>query len=359
MVTVRKAKPAKPLPDEPRLDEELTRRDRAFDYFGRSWLFLFLIGLVVYFSITTPEHSFFAWDNFHNIGLDTSEVVLLGIGETFVIVTAGIDLSIGGILLFSGVAGGLVMLELSGTEEQTTNLQFPHASYAVPIGVAVILLSGLGWGVVNGLLITFLRLPPFIVTLGTFGMTFGAADLMTGGTNLKSVPFSFQDSIGHGKIFFGQIFVGVVIAAVVALIAHLMLHYARFGRYAAAIGSNAEGTRRTGINVDLHLVKVYGLAGLLAGLAAVIDLARYGSMNLATHQTDNLNAISAVVVGGTSLFGGVGTIFGTVVGAFIPTVLGNGFVISGIDPFWQLVLVGAITIFAVWLDQMRRRRASS
>jgi ribose transport system permease protein len=111
--------------------------------------------------------------------------------------------------------------------------------------------------------------------------------------------------------------------------------------------------------VDWHLIKVYTLAGTLAGLAAVIDVARFGTENLSAHNTDNLNAIAAVVIGGTSLFGGVGTIIGTVVGAFIPTVLSNGFVIKGVDPFWQEVLVGATIIFAVWLDQVRRRRWSS
>jgi ribose transport system permease protein len=137
-----------------------------------------------------------------------------------------------------------------------------------------------------------------------------------------------------------------------------MLNVTRFGRYTFAIGSNEEAARRSGINVDVHLIKVYTLTGFLCGLAGLIDVARFGTENLSAHNTDNLNAISAVVIGGTSLFGGVGTILGTVVGAFIPTVLNNGFVINGIDPFWQEVLVGATIVFAVYLDQWRRRRSS-
>ena len=148
----------------------------------------------------------------------------------------------------------------------------------------------------------------------------------------------------------------VLIAAVVALLAWISMRFTRFGRYTAAVGSNEEAARRAGINTDRHLIKVYALSGLLCGLASVIDLARFGTMTLSAHNTDNLNAIAAVVIGGTSLFGGVGTIVGTVVGAFIPTVLQNGFIINEIDPFWQEVLVGATIIVAVYIDQLRRRR---
>ena len=321
---------------------------------GRFWIFLFLLALVAYFSLTTPDHAFFGADNFKTIALDTSVVILLAIGQTFVIMTAGIDLSVGGILLFSGVAGGLVMLELSGTEAQTAALQYPNAEVAVPIGVAVTLVCGTFWGLVNGLLVTRLKMPPFIVTLGTLGITFGAADLLAGGTNLVSVPTGFQDTIGNGKLL--GLFVPVYIAICFVIAAHVVLRYTRFGRYTEAVGSNEEGSRRTGINVDRHVVKVYTLTGFLCGVAATIDLARFGTMNLAAHSTDNLNSIAAVVMGGTSLFGGIGTILGTVVGAFIPTVLQNGLVISAVDPFWQQVLVGVMIIVAVYLDQLRRRR---
>src|SRR5438105_14564561 len=133
-------------------------------------------------------------------GLNTSEVVLPAIGETFVIVTAGIDLSIGGILFFAAVCGGKTMLSLSGTHTQVTNGQYPHATRAVLAGIVVALLAGIGWGAVNGLLITVMRLPPFIVTLGTYGMTFGFGDLVSGGSYLGSpVPTSFTTNFGNGK----------------------------------------------------------------------------------------------------------------------------------------------------------------
>lgn len=320
------------------------------------WILLFLLALIIGFSVITPNHAFFQTSNFKNIALDTSEVILLGIGETFVVVTAGIDLSVGGILVFSGVTGGLIMLHFSGTAAQVNNLQYPNASTAIPLGVAVALGAGTAWGLLNGLLVTYLRLPPFIVTLGTLGMAFGGADLLTGGTNLSSVPTGFQSSLGNGTIL--GLYVPVIVALIALVIAQLLLTQTRFGRYTAAIGSNADGARRAGVPVDAHLIKVYTMTGFLCGLAGLIDLARFGTENISSHNTDNLNAIAAVVIGGTSLFGGVGTIIGTVIGAFIPTVLQNGFVINGIDPFWQEVLVGATIIVAVYLDQWRRRRSS-
>jgi len=238
-----------------------------------------------------------------------------------------------------------------------TNGQYPHAVEAVLAGVAIALLSGLFWGAVNGVVITRMKLPPFIVTLGTYSMTFGFGDLLSGGTYLGApVPTSFTSNFGNAK-FLG-IYLPLWLAVVVLLVAHVFFQYARFGRYTRAVGSNNEGSRRTGIGVDLHIVKVYTLAGLLAGLAGVLDLAIFTNTTSVSHLTDNLNAISAVVLGGTSLFGGVGSILMSAVGAFIPTVLQNGLVIMSVQPFWQEVAVGATIILAVYLDQLRRRRSA-
>jgi ribose transport system permease protein len=333
-------------------------RDRILGGLGRSWLFFFLLGLVGFFWLTTPPGTFLTWSNLEQIALSTSEVILLAIGETFVIVTAGIDLSIGGILFFSAVCGGEVMLHLSGTSAQTINGEYPHASYAVPIGIIVCIAAGTLWGLINGTLITRLRLPPFIVTLGTLAITLGLGDLIDGGSYLPApVPPDLSSRFGSGKIF--GLYAPIYVAAVFLLIAHLFFRYARFGRYTQAVGSNEEGTRRTGINVDRHIVKVYALAGFCAGVAAVLDLAIYTNTTSVSHQTDNLNAIAAVVIGGTSLFGGVGTIIGSAIGAFIPTVLQNGLVIKDVSPFWQEVVVGATIILAVYLDQLRRRRSNN
>jgi ribose transport system permease protein len=148
----------------------------------------------------------------------------------------------------------------------------------------------------------------------------------------------------------------VIISLVVALVFGVILAQTRFGRYTYAIGSNQEAVRRAGVNVDRHLIKVYALTGTLAGLAGFMSLARFGTTTIGGHSTDNLDAIAGVVIGGTSLFGGVGTILGTVFGVFIPAVLENGFVIVGVEAFWQQVAVGAVLIVAVYLDQLRRSR---
>ncbi|MDQ3225851.1 MAG: ABC transporter permease, partial [Chloroflexota bacterium] len=147
----------------------------------------------------------------------------------------------------------------------------------------------------------------------------------------------------------------VVIAYGIALVAAVVLNRTRFGRYTYAIGSNAAASRRAGVNVNLHLVKIYALSGLLAGVAGAMDLMRFGTASVGSHQSDNLAAISASVIGGTSLFGGIGTIGGSVVGAFIPTVLRNGLVITRVQPFWQNVAIGMVLILAVYIDQRRRK----
>jgi ribose transport system permease protein len=334
------------------------RSQRAALALTRSWLFAFLVLLLAFFWLTTPSGTFLTHGNLIQIALSTSEVVLLAIGETFVIVTAGIDLSIGGILFFAGVCGGEVMLHLAGTSTQVINGTYPHASLGIALGVVVCVLTGAVCGLGNGIAITKLRLPPFIVTLGTLGITFGLGEVIDGGSYLPApVPPGLSQHFGAGKLL--GLFWPIWVALVLLLVAHVVFAYTRFGRYTRAVGSNAEAARRAGIGVDLHIVKVYGLAGLLGGVAAILDLAIYTNTTAISHRQDALNAISAVVLGGTSLFGGVGSVVMSAVGAFVPTVLQNGLVIKNVQPFWQEVVVGATVIFAVYLDQVRRRRTNS
>ena len=337
---------------------QATRWQRFWLSLGQSWLFIFLLGLIGFFWLTTPPNTFLSHSNLTQIALSTSEVVLLAIGQTFIIVTAGIDLSIGGIVFLSGVCGGEVMLKLSGTDAQVINGEYPHAALGITAGVIVCVLTGAVCGCANGVLITKLKLPPFIVTLGMLGITFGLGEVIDGGSYLPApVPSGLSQSFGAGK-FLG-LFYPIWVALIFLILAHIGFVYTRFGRYTRAVGSNLEATRRAGIAVDLHIIKVYGLAGTLAGVAAVVDLAIYTNTTAVSHRLDNLTAISAVVLGGTSLFGGVGSVLMSAVGAFVPTVLQNGLVIKDVQPFWQEVVVGATIIFAVYLDQLRRRRTNS
>jgi ribose transport system permease protein len=304
-------------------------------------ILLILIGMIAVFS-ALQFSSFLTVDNVRNVTTDASVLLVLAVGMTYVIITSGIDLSVGSVLVFSGVIAARLMNAVGGNGWGT-----------LLIGLAGALAAGFAWGVFNGLVITRLRVPPLIVTLGTFGMAQGAALLITGGTDERSVPTKIVDTIGTGRV--GGVPYLVIIAAAVALVFAVILRKTRFGRYTYAVGSNVEAPRRAGIAVDRHLIKVYALTGTLAGLAGYLSLARFATTTLGGHSTDNLNAIAAVVLGGTSLFGGIGTIGGTVVGVFIPAVLQNGFVITGVQPFWQQVAVGAVLIVAVYLDQLRRR----
>jgi ribose transport system permease protein len=304
---------------------------------------LILVALIVIFALLRFEE-FFAVSNARNIATDAAVLLVLAVGLTFVIITAGIDLSVGAVLVFSGVVSAKAMNAIGGENWGV-----------LLVGLAVALAAGCGWGLINGFLITKARIPAFIVTLGTLGMALGSALLITGGVDEREVPFKLIDTIGSGRLF-EEIPYLVIIAGAVALVFGVILSQTRFGRYTYAIGSNQEGARRSGVNVDLHLIKVYAIGGTLAGLAGYMSLARFGTTTISGHSTDNLNAIAAVVIGGTSLFGGVGTILGTLFGVFIPVVLQNGFVIVGIQPFWQQVAVGAVLIGAVYLDQLRRTR---
>jgi ribose transport system permease protein len=338
------------------------RKLALFDRSTNLYIFLVLALLVVFFSAISPNHAFFDRSNFVNIAWDTAENLLLAIGETFVIITAGIDLSVGTLLMLSGVVASWVIAQAGGPPALVAAGHWPNAATAIPLGIAAALAVGVIGGFINGTLVTRLKMPAFIVTLGVFSIANGLGDLVSSGgaagqSAIPPVPDSFANSLGNGNLFFGLPTL-VFIAAIVALVAHVVLTRTIFGRRTFAVGSNLEGSRLAGVPVDSHLVWVYALAGLMSGLAGVLDLARFHSTDIQGHSLDNLNAIAAVVIGGTSLFGGTGSILGTVIGAFIPTVLRYGFTIQGISSFWQDVVVGAIIIVAVLFDQIRRRRVT-
>jgi ribose transport system permease protein len=335
-----------------RQEEARAGRRRTIPGLSSAFIFVILAGLVIAFSIVEGT-AFLSAENFVTIAEDASELLLLAVGVTFVIITAGIDLSVGSILVLSSVIAAQTMVALSGTPEQVRNYQFPNQEVGIPVGIAAGLLVGLACGFINGLLVTKLKLTPFIATLGTLGVFLGTAQILSGGTNVPYVPTAVQSEIGTRDLL-GFLPVPIAIGLVVVILAILALHLTQFGRYTYAIGSNAEAARRVGINVDRHLLKVYTLSGFLAGLAGIIDVARFNTASVGAHTLDNLAAISAAVIGGTSLFGGIGTIVGTLVGTFIPAVLRNGFIIAGVQAFWQEVAIGIVLLLAVFIDQRRR-----
>lgn len=307
-------------------------------------ILLVLIAIVLIFTALAPD-TFAQWSNFRLIIQNASILAVLAVGMTFVIITAGIDLSIGSVLVFSGVVSAITMRELGG-----------EGWGVAIIGIVVAILSGTAWGFLNGFLIAKGKIPPLIVTLGSLGMALGLALVFSGGIDIREVPEELRSSIGFGNVF-GTIPIISVIALGIVLLGAFLLHFTRFGLYTYAVGSSEVAARRVGVKVDRHLIQVYMFAGSLAGVAGILSLSQFGTTAIGGQSQTNLNVIAAVVIGGTSLFGGIGTIFGTVVGLFIPAVLQNGFVITGVQPFWQQVAVGVVLITAVYIDQTRRSAA--
>jgi ribose transport system permease protein len=278
---------------------------------------------------------------------NVSVLLVIAVGETFVMATGGIDLSVGYVLLFSGVTSAQVM---NWGGHDPTNSGWD----VVLLGLAVALGSGLAWGTLNGLVVAKAKVPALIATLGTLGMSWGLAEILSNGQDLRYLPKIIGD-MGAGRVFDKIPFV-VIVAILVAIAGGVTLNLTRFGRYTLAIGSNQEAARRAGINVDRHLIKVYAMSGMLAGFAGFMSLAIFTTTTISGHANDNLQAIAAVVIGGTSLVGGVATVVGTTIGVCIPMVLFSGFTILGYQSFWRDVAVGAVLILAVYADQLRRRR---
>jgi ribose transport system permease protein len=322
-----------------------------------SLIFGVLLLLVAIFSILSPEHRFLTAGNLTSLGANTSELLLLAAGTTFIMVAGGIDLSCGSIVVFSAVVSAELVSRLSASPTQAAAMVFPHVALGVLAAVIGGVLAGAAWGFINGFVSVRWDVPPFIVTLGTLGISLGAAQLITGGLNVANVPPNLQRGFGIGRIW-GIPWIAIVAAIVVAIM-WIVLHETRFGLRTYAIGSNAEAARRAGINVGRQRVQLYVLMGLMAGIVGILDVSRFATASIAAHTNDNLQAIAAAVIGGVSLYGGKGRMSGTVIGAFIPAVLANGFILLGFQPYWQEVAVGTVLILAVYVDQVRRRGVRS
>ncbi|MCL6594808.1 MAG: ABC transporter permease [Firmicutes bacterium] len=311
-----------------------------------NWIVAVFVLMVLVFAATAP--GFVSAENWVATAQYTTEYLLLALGETFVILTAGIDLSVGATLGLAGILGGTAVSLL------TNGGQGGDVAVGMLGGLFVSLLTGTAVGVFNGLCITLLDITPFIVTLGSLGIVSGVTFLITNGADVTTLPF-VTGSLGN-HAYFGVLPLPVVVTLAVTVLSSLLLTHTRFGLRTYAIGSNSEAARRTGISVKRHLVAVYALCGLFAGLAGYLVMLRFVAASPIAGQNDELDAIAAVVIGGASLFGGRGKILGTTVGAFIIATLVSGLILLNVTAYWQTVLTGGIIILAVFVDQRRRAR---
>ena len=313
------------------------------DTLRRLMAFAGLIILFVGFSIASPY--FFQFSNIVGILLATSVNGLLALGATFVIITGGIDLSVGTVMTLSAVMSSVVVVR-----------------WGLPVGLGVVggMITGTLAGIANGLMVAKMKIPPFVATLGTLYVAKGLALVIS---ELKPIYFTSAPSfaqIAMGSVT-GAIFPGfdipnaVLILFATAVIAHFVLTKTILGRYTFALGSNEEAARLSGVVVDLWKVMVYAVGGLFAGLGGVVMAARLNSAQPALGAGYELDAIAAVVIGGTSLDGGEGSILGTIIGAFIISVLTNGLRIMSVPQEWQIVVTGIIVVLTVYMDTVRRR----
>jgi ribose transport system permease protein len=296
-----------------------------------------LIGLFVLCAVLwalTPH--FLTVSNLLNIAQQTSINAVVAVGMTFVILSAGIDLSVGSIVALSGVVLGTLL----------------QSGQPLLVAITAALLVGLACGLVNGALVSWGGLPPFIVTLGTMSIARGAALVFTEGRPVSGFDSSFR-LLATGSI--GFVPAAVVIMVAVYVVAHIVLTRTTFGRYVYAIGGNEEATRLSGVAVKQHKAAIYGVSGLTSAIAAVILTARLNSAQPIAGMMYELDAIAATVIGGTSLMGGEGTLAGTLVGALIMGVLRNGLNLLGVSSFLQQIVIGAVIVGAVLVDTMLKR----
>lgn len=303
-----------------------------------------LVAMVALFSVLNPR--FFSTAALANVLQDWAPLMLLAIAQTYVIITAGIDLSVGATLGLSGVMCALVIRAL----DEAGTAGYP----ALAAGVATALAVGALVGVLNGLLVTKAGLAPFIATLATLGAGSGLTLVITGGVQVAGAP---TEVITFGNQQYLQVLTLPLVAVLVILaLAWVVLSQSRFGRWTHAIGSNAFAARSAGIGVEGHLIKIYSLSGILAALAGVFVYLRLGSGSPTSGRGQELNAIAATVIGGASLFGGRGRLSGTVLGALITATVLSGLIVIGVAPNWQQVVVGVLIAGAVIVQQLGTTR---
>jgi ribose transport system permease protein len=312
-----------------------------------------LVLIVLMAALSFDNEVFGTWFNMRLIALDAALVGIVACGQTFVILTAGIDLSLGSMVAFSGVvvAGLMTVRGLAFPEQMSPQLS-PWV--AIPIALAF----GTLYGTLQGVIITKLRITPFIVTLGSLSILQGLALVLSNAAPVQQLPRDLRWMIQIRPEVLGvelPLPMPAIIMLLVYITAWLVLRYTKLGRYAYAIGGNETATRLSGIKVDRYLIAIYSLSAFLAAMAGVILAVRLDSGNYTNGETYTLDGVAAAVIGGTSLMGGVGGVWGTLVGAVLMSVVRNALVLYNVPSMWHRVVVGGIIVGAVAIDALRKR----
>lgn len=330
--------PAGVRASEPALSDGRRRRQVNF-----SWIALAI--LLIAFWATSP--GFYSKNTWLAVSLYASEIIPLATGQLLVVLTGGIDLSDGATLGLSGMTSGVLMVVMWNGGHGAP------AGLTIALGVIVALATGAGVGLLNGILVGSLRLPPFIVTLGTLGMVGAAINLVNNGQSAVGIPPAIAN---FGSTYLGGWMpVTFLVAAVLMIVVGGVLAFTKFGWHIYVVGSNPVAARRSGIVVTRTLLAAYVISGILAAVSGLLVMARFGEGSNAAGANDELTAIAAVVIGGASLFGGRGTMLGAAVGTAILCILTSGFVLAGLVPFWQPFATGGVVILAVTFDTLQGR----
>lgn len=330
----------------------MVRRVRTVGALSQYGISVFLVLLCIFFGWATQNHVFATAENLANVARQTAINTILAVGLTFVIITGGIDLSVGSVLALAGVISMTFILKGLSVGSLVLVPQL-SMSIAIPMSALIAVIVGAGLGVFSGLVITRFRVAPFVATLAVMTIARGLAYVFCNGQPVGPLPEAVVE-FGAFDFPYFKVPILVFIALLVAALSHTVLSCTNFGRYVYAIGGNEEAARLSGINVSKVKLRVYALCGFLAGLSGMLLATRVGSGDPKSGMMFELNAIAAVVLGGTSLSGGRGTIIGTIVGALVIGVLDNGLSLLHVSSFYQMVAKGIVILAAVILDQLTR-----
>lgn len=313
--------------------------------------------IIIFFGVLSPKGTFLSVNNLFNIALNSSQMIILAVGLTYIIASGHMDLSVGMNLIFSSIVAAKVFKAVAGSPLEVASGLYPNLGTGILAGILCAILIGMVGGALNAFSISNLKLPPFIATLASMYIFQGIAMVICNGAQEVNLPRAFQTYFGHAKLF-GYIPYQVIAAVIIGVVLHLVMKYTRFGLHVRATGSNRESARRAGINVTLITFQVYLLTGALAAVAGCFDIARFATTNPSGHQTDGMMAIMAAVMGGTSMKGGIASVLGAMLATLIPVSLSIGMVVLGINSFYQLVVTGIFLILAVYVDYIRNMRPS-